>query len=160
MYCTTIFTFKKFVVWLGSSIAGLLEARCRIVDTINLLTLSVNCCVQYPISAKMYCMNLLISPVPGIITRVDVVSISTTSAVVSITYNESITIGSDSYFNVAVNINPGGITAFQALSPPEQSIRLNSLQPNTEYRGTVQIVSSTAVTVDSISVIFTTISGE
>ena len=78
----------------------------------------------------------------------------------NITYNESIVIGSDSDFNVTVNINPGGITAFQALSPPEQSIRLNGLQPNTEYRGIVQVLSSTGVTVDSIPIIFTTINGK
>ena len=49
---------------------------------------------------------------------------------------------------------------FQALSPPEQSILLNGLQPNTEYGGTVQVVNSTGVTVDSIPIIFTTTSGE
>lgn len=78
----------------------------------------------------------------------------------NITYNENIIIGSDSHFIVAVNINPGDITVFQALSPPEQLIHLNGLQPNTEYRGTVQVVNSTGVTVDSIPIIFTTTSGE
>ena len=101
-----------------------------------------------------------ISPVPRFITGAAAVSVTNTSAVVNITYNENIMIGRDSNFTVTVSINPGGITRSQALSFPNQSISLNGLRPSTNYDGTVEVANNTGVTVDRLGLNFDTMSGE
>lgn len=101
-----------------------------------------------------------ISPVPRFITGAGAVSVTNTSAVVNITYNENIMIGRDSNFIVTVSVNPGGITRSPALSFPQQPILLSDLQPSTNYDGTVIVANSTGVTVDDARLNFVTLSGE